>query len=513
MGQVYEAEHVHLPRRVALKVLRADRHDNEHLARFRQEARAASRIGHPAIVDVVDFAQLADGGVYLAMELLQGESFEDWLARPGRLADALPWLAEIARGLDAAHHAGVVHRDVKPQNLFLHAGATGIEPKILDFGIAKLTGASFVVEDLRTGTAAKTEHTRIETRAGTVLGTPYYLAPERVLGRPLQPSADLYGLGVILYEVLTGTVPFSHDTFMGVLAAHVQVQPLDPRQAAPDRAIPDGIALLTMELLAKDPAARPASGAAVAERIEALLMAEGPAIAAVQTGPREQSTPEQQTVHLDAQAERPTTPPDDSLAAARLPRGGTQPVGPMLAFSGGRAIRTRFDTVSPSGAEERRARGAWVWFVSGVAVVAVAAAIAWGVLASRVGQDAESRVGTSVSAPTPTEGTPDASGAGEASPPANPPAEGDTNGTAPHEVEEPPKATKPREATPEEPAAEAAPDSAGHPPRTEPQSKPEKKPEKKRASTSRPSPEPAKSSARGETKSAVPAFKDDVYKD
>ncbi len=297
MGRVYEAEHVTLPHKVAVKLLRRDRDTAEHLARFRQEAEAAARIGHPAIVGVTDFAGKDEPLAYMVMELLRGESLEAWLARPGRLRDGLVAMAEVARGLQAAHAAGVVHRDLKPANLFLHRLADGrLQPKILDFGIAKL---------------ASTEHTAIATAAGTVLGTPYYLAPERALGRPLDARADLYSLGVILYEITTGTVPFVDNTFMGVLAKHVKSMPLDPRQAAPDRGIPDGVANLTMALLAKEPAARPPDASAVAVELERLLVVEAEAIANVVTGPREASSDALATVHIDEIAERPTSVPGE----------------------------------------------------------------------------------------------------------------------------------------------------------------------------------------------------------
>ncbi|MBC8072535.1 MAG: serine/threonine protein kinase, partial [Deltaproteobacteria bacterium] len=285
MGRVYEAEHVLLGQRVAIKLLRRDRQSAEHLARFRQEAEAAGRIGHPAIVGVSDFGGRDEGHAYMVMELLRGESMESWLARPGSLRAGLEAIVEVARGLHAAHLAGVVHRDLKPANLFLHHGVDGrVHAKILDFGIAKL---------------ASTEHTAIATAAGTVLGTPYYLAPERALGRALDARADLYSLGVILFELATGTVPFLDETFMGVLAKHVRVMPLDPRQAAPDRGVPDGLARLIMVLLAKDPAQRTASAELLAAELERLLVDEDAAIAAVRTGPREHGGDAMATVHID----------------------------------------------------------------------------------------------------------------------------------------------------------------------------------------------------------------------
>ncbi len=340
MGRVYDAQPLtagSADARVALKVLRRERNENDHVARFRQEAKAASRVGHSAIVQMFEFAEL-HGVVYLAMERLYGQSFEDWLEAPGRLRDGLRWMAEVARGLHAAHEAGIVHRDIKPANLFLHRDPVDpqapVRAKILDFGIAKVV----------TGDA-----TRIETQAGTLLGTPYYLAPERALGRPLDGRADLYSLGVLLYEVLTGLIPFDDENFMGILAQHIKAQPLDPRQAAPDRTLPEGVCRLAMQLLAKEPDDRPPHGNAVAERLEALIQAEGAAIDAVTTGPRLVSTASDATIHMQELALRPTAAPDPG--ASQSEANATQALGsgsnPVVAPA---AVSARASTEHGAGA-------------------------------------------------------------------------------------------------------------------------------------------------------------------
>ncbi len=281
MGRVYEAEHVVLARKVAIKLLRGDAQASaDSLARFQQEALTASRIGAPQIVEVIDFASHVGAGgraqTYMVMELLVGESLEDWLERPGTLAEGVALLAELCDGLAAAHGAGVVHRDIKPANVFVRPSASRaaqpVRVKILDFGIAKVTAGGL-------GDAG------FQTQKGSLLGTPYYLAPERVLGEPLTPAADVYSVGVVLYELLTGDVPFVAESFMGVLARHVQTPPLDPRQAAPERGIPDGVAALCMRLLAKQPSVR-GSADQVASELRALLVSEGEALARVETGPR-----------------------------------------------------------------------------------------------------------------------------------------------------------------------------------------------------------------------------------
>ncbi|WP_146158383.1 serine/threonine-protein kinase, partial [Enhygromyxa salina] len=319
MGRVYEAEHTVLRRRVALKLLRREAQESsENLARFQQEALAASRIQTPEIVEIVDFASHvgpAGQQTYMVMELLAGESLEAWLEHEGRLDHALELLAQLCEGLAAAHAAGVIHRDIKPANVF--CCAPGPQLKILDFGIAKITegGQGF------------------QTQQGSLLGTPYYLAPERVMGAQLTPAADIYSVGVILYELLTGNVPFTAQSFVGILALHVHSEPLDPRQAAPDRLIPDAIAALCMRLLTKEPARRP-SAAALALELRAMVGAQSQALAAVRTGPREQVAGAGADTHVLSDAlpdvgagcsisERPTAPPSVAVGAHALePKGG-----------------------------------------------------------------------------------------------------------------------------------------------------------------------------------------------
>jgi hypothetical protein len=320
MGRVYEAQHIVLRRRVALKLLRRGAEaDAESLARFRQEALAASRIGAPEIVEVVDFASHPIAGgqqTYMVMELLAGESLEDWMDRHARLDEGLSILASLCDGLAAAHRAAVVHRDIKPANVFLPlpdaTRASQVRVKILDFGIAKITagGEGF------------------QTRQGALLGTPYYLAPERVMGAELTGAADLYSVGVILYEMLTGNVPFVADSFMGILANHVHTQPLDPRQAAPDRTIPAAVAQLCMRLLDKQPQVRP-SADQVAGELRSLLARE-PGLAAVAIGPRSEAEVGVDTAVIAdhtrelAMAERPTQPPAVGVGPGGGARSGTK---------------------------------------------------------------------------------------------------------------------------------------------------------------------------------------------
>ncbi|MBK9755528.1 MAG: protein kinase [Nannocystis sp.] len=274
MGRVYAAEHMFLKRPMALKLLRRGLATApEATARLIQEATLVGQVPHPAVVRVFDCAVLADGQVYLAMELLRGESLEQRLRRPGDAAEVVPLLAELARGLAAVHRVGVVHRDIKPANVFLASSEAGVQAKLLDFGVAKLLpGAEMSAE------------ASVRTQVGAVLGTPYYLAPEQARSGTIDGRADLYSLGVILYETLTGTLPFLGESFMAILAQHLHNMPLDPRQAAPERGIPDGVAQLTMRLLSKDPQLRARDGDALADELTALMIAEGAALRRVVIG-------------------------------------------------------------------------------------------------------------------------------------------------------------------------------------------------------------------------------------
>lgn len=218
MGVVYLATHVTLGRKLALKVLRSDMaRDVAVVQRFMQEARSASSIGHPNIVDIHDFGRLPDGSVFFAMEYLEGESLSALIGRQGpfALGDAIRTIEPIASALGAAHALGIVHRDLKPDNIFLARRADG-QPtiKVLDFGVAKVGGAASKM-----------------TRTGVVFGTPHYMSPEQAGGQSVDARTDVYALGVIMYEMMTGQVPFDADTFMGILTRHMFEAPPRPSPA------------------------------------------------------------------------------------------------------------------------------------------------------------------------------------------------------------------------------------------------------------------------------------------
>ncbi len=252
MGQVYLAEHSAIEKRMALKVLRPEyAHKGEIVTRFQQEAISASRIKHPNVLDVFDFGQLENGCFYLAMEFLEGNDLADELQRSRVLTAprVLPIAMQICRALSAAHSKGVVHRDMKPENVFLQRTGDGEEiVKIVDFGIAQLKPSN---EEA----AAASTHRRL-TRTGMIFGTPEYMAPEQASGKHADLRCDIYACGIILFELFTGAVPFTGETFLGVLTKHLNEMPPAMRSVYPDLQISPQLEGVVMRALAKDPTHR-----------------------------------------------------------------------------------------------------------------------------------------------------------------------------------------------------------------------------------------------------------------
>lgn len=252
MGAVYRARQNAMGREVALKIVRRDRaSDSETRVRFEREARATSALTSVHTVTVFDFGEDEDGSWFLAMELLSGETLGDRLRRVKRLP--LSEASRIARqalaSLAEAHAKGIVHRDLKPDNIFLCKlpdADHGELCKVLDFGIAKVLGVDARVDPL-------------ETQAGTVFGTPRYMSPEQAQGLPLDPRSDLYAVGLLLFQMLTGRAPFVDDDAVVVMARHIKDPPPPFASIAPELDLPDAVEQVVRRALAKDPADRPQS--------------------------------------------------------------------------------------------------------------------------------------------------------------------------------------------------------------------------------------------------------------
>ena len=243
MGLVYRATHVVLKKPFALKVIRGDRATDDNVVqRFVREARAASGIGHPNIVNINDFGTTEDGSLYLAMEYLDGVTLAQAMqAGPIPYARALEIFIQIAGALEAAHAQGIVHRDLKPENIMLmRAGKQHEFVKVLDFGIAKVKNA-----------AAKITHT------GLVFGTPHYMSPEQAAGQPVDHRSDIYSLGVIMYQVLAGALPFAAESLMALMTKHMFEPAPSLRESG--HAVPSALDAIVGRCLQKKPELRHAS--------------------------------------------------------------------------------------------------------------------------------------------------------------------------------------------------------------------------------------------------------------
>ena len=248
MAEVYLAYDEFLQREVAFKVLdRKYAENREAIERFRREARNAASLRHPNIVATHDRGETENGTYYIVMEYLEGGTLEDLIGGAGPLPprEAAEIAVEIADALTVAHENDVIHRDIKPQNILL--SATG-EAKVADFGIARAASATTM------------------TQAGSILGTVHYISPEQALGELATPRSDLYSLGVVLYEMLTGELPYEAETPVGVIMKHVGGLSRSAREVNP--LVPEELDALVSRLLAKDPEERPAHAATLVEELE-----------------------------------------------------------------------------------------------------------------------------------------------------------------------------------------------------------------------------------------------------
>ena len=262
MGRVYRAEQTNLGRTVAVKIVHPHLVGEESTAaRFITEARAASRLNHPNSVGIIDFGKSPDGQLYMVMEFLRGRdlarvTYEDGPLAFARIVDVL---RQTLAALDEAHSEDIIHRDLKPENIILEAARSGGDfVKVVDFGLAKMREEA---------------HKPGITSPGIVCGTPEYMSPEQARGDPLDPRSDLYAVGVILFQLLTGRLPFHGDSPTQVVLAHLTEAPPDPRAIAIDRDIPPSLALITLRALAKDPSMRFQDANAFASALAGALLA------------------------------------------------------------------------------------------------------------------------------------------------------------------------------------------------------------------------------------------------
>lgn len=260
MGSVYKASQPEMNRMVAIKILHPKLAGRKDLtSRFRREARAMSQLTHPNTVKVFMYGELEeDGSLYIVMELLEGRNLNQTVRKEGPMdaARAIPILVQVCGALQEAHEMGIVHRDLKPENIFLctQGGLTDY-PKVLDFGLAKVTE-----RQMRPGSV-------ILTQEGMVFGTPEFMSPEQAQGKTLDARSDIYSLAVILYEVLTGKLPFEAKTPMEYIQKHVMEPPIALSQRVPGKTFDPGLDAVLAKALAKKPEDRFQSAAEFAEAL------------------------------------------------------------------------------------------------------------------------------------------------------------------------------------------------------------------------------------------------------
>ena len=356
MGFVYRAEHVRLGREVALKLLRSDyAKRRDAVSRFFQEARTVNRVRHRNIVDVTDFIELDDGTTFIIMELLRGKSLGAWSRGGFELPRALAALIQICDGLSAAHAVGVIHRDLKPDNIVLVPTADGAElVKLLDFGVAKLLNRD-------------DEDVGLETAAGSVIGTPAYMSPEQAGGLAVDNRADIYSLGAIMYELFCGQPLFRGRSFGEYVRKHLNEQPVPPRTTPGGAGMNPRLESVLMRCLAKDPAARYATAEALRDDLLHLL-------AAIETRPHE-------LLGLnDSGARAGMQPILDAAIAARTIAPGPGPAGyaTMMAMGGapmpGQATPYPMQHGSWTSPPPAPRRARWLWAAAAAAAVGIAVA-------------------------------------------------------------------------------------------------------------------------------------------
>ena len=268
MGAVYKASQANIGRMVAIKILHSKLVNRKDLvSRFSREAKALAHLSHPNTVKVFDDGELEDGSLYIVMEFLEGRNLNQTVRTGGPIPSerALPILIQVCGALEEAHKCGIIHRDLKPENIFLcNQGGIKDFAKVLDFGLAKVTD-----KEMRPGSI-------ILTQEGMVFGTPEFMSPEQAQGKTLDARSDLYSLATILYEVLTGKLPFEARSPMEFIQHHVMTKPIRVDERVPGLTFPPGLADVLDKALSKDPDARYQSAAELGAALEPFAAMRGP---------------------------------------------------------------------------------------------------------------------------------------------------------------------------------------------------------------------------------------------
>lgn len=304
MGAVYKAEQPDMNRFVAIKILHPKYVSRPDLvARFRREARAMSHLSHPNTARVFLYGQLEDGACYIVMEFMEGLNVAQLVRAEGPMdtTRAAGIMIQVCGALDEAHRAGIIHRDLKPENIFITSQGGILDfPKVLDFGLAKVSE-----REMRPGSL-------ILTQEGMVFGTPEFMSPEQAQGKVLDGRSDIYSLGVILFEMLTGALPFEAKHPMDFISLHITSEPLKLSDRQPNRVFPNGLQEAVRKALGKKPEDRYSSTAEFAVALRSVIQGQGFAAGQGVTGAM-RAVPREALVEQGLASARPkkpvTTPP------------------------------------------------------------------------------------------------------------------------------------------------------------------------------------------------------------